>query len=515
MSVAGSVLVVDAPAAIVEEVRHAIDFVVASSVTQGSVRRIDVQPWGRSVVRCCLDDEPLFEAPVRLLCALDANWLAAGSGPSSVAARLPVADLRLDAETRCILRGDVVVLDGAIDGSERAGNGDHGNGFASLRDSTATDLARRLDLLGSIFWITTRYEEVVTPDRDERDRHRAAATLAHRAALHERALADEWAAIFAAAMCEASGGRLRRRNAHRVALVPTHDIDVPFLWRDLSFTDAARRTLGGLIMRRDWHASAIMAYWAATRAGFAPRDPYATFDELMRAAESIGVSARFYFTADDPADPAIRTRHDPLRGRYDVADERLAPILRAIHERSHIIGLHPCAGAHRDGDILRGQKDRLENAMRAAGVDEPVVEGRHHYLQWDARGTPRLWEEAGMRLDSTLGWAEHAGFRCGTGATFAHFDLVARRPLAVAERPLVAMDVTLLDAPYMALSPADAVRVVARLTDTCARAGHGCTILWHNSRLVSGVEREPFETILALDRRHEGDPSDRIPHALC
>ena len=45
-----------------------------------------------------------------------------------------------------------------------------------------------------------------------------------------------------------------------------------------------------------------------------------------------------------------------------------------------------------------------------------------------------------MHLDSTMGYANEVGFRCGTGDTFNVFDFLDRRVMNLRERPLILMD---------------------------------------------------------------------------
>ncbi len=61
----------------------------------------------------------------------------------------------------------------------------------------------------------------------------------------------------------------------------------------------------------------------------------------------------------------------------------------------------------------------------------------------------------------------HVGFRCGTCREFPVFDLRTRKALRLLERPLIAMDVTLLSQKYMALQPKRALDWIERLSDAC------------------------------------------------
>jgi hypothetical protein len=74
------------------------------------------------------------------------------------------------------------------------------------------------------------------------------------------------------------------------------------------------------------------------------------------------------------------------------------------------------------------------------------------------------------------------------------FDVAARRALRVRERPLVAMEVSLLDHSRLGVSGArEELRALKR---ACERHGGDFTLLWHNSRLVSPRERRLYEDAL-------------------
>src|SRR5213079_764648 len=72
-----------------------------------------------------------------------------------------------------------------------------------------------------------------------------------------------------------------------------------------------------------------------------------------------------------------------------------------------------------------------------------VVGGRQHYLRFRVPETWREWEAAGLRYDSTMTFAGHEGFRCGTSHAYRPFDLEEDRELMIEELPLVVMDGTL------------------------------------------------------------------------
>ena len=100
------------------------------------------------------------------------------------------------------------------------------------------------------------------------------------------------------------------------------------------------------------------------------------------------------------------------------------------------------------------------------------------------------WARAGLRYDSSIGFAEEIGFRAGVCLEYPVFDLEERRTLALRERPLVVMEGAALD--RLGLSRADASAAIAELRDTCRRYRGAFTLLWHNSRLVYAAERRLY-----------------------
>ena len=128
------------------------------------------------------------------------------------------------------------------------------------------------------------------------------------------------------------------------------------------------------------------------------------------------------------------------------------------------------------------------------GLQSTEMGGRQHYLRWRAPTTWLNWEAAGLTYDSTVGYAERAGFRAGTSREFRAFDLVGSRLLSLIERPLVVMDTTLLH--YRKLGATDAaIECGLRLKSRCRRLGGHFTLLWHNSNLMSASHWRVFQTL--------------------
>nr|WP_242479602.1 hypothetical protein [Lamprobacter modestohalophilus] len=83
-----------------------------------------------------------------------------------------------------------------------------------------------LDVFGAAFFMLSRYEEAVLPDRDNHDRFPATASLAQRAGFLDRPIIDEYVEILWAAM-QRRWPRLQRKPRQARTLVSC-DVDSPF-----------------------------------------------------------------------------------------------------------------------------------------------------------------------------------------------------------------------------------------------------------------------------------------------
>ena len=164
-------------------------------------------------------------------------------------------------------------------------------------------------------------------------------------------------------------------------------------------------------------------------------DPNNTFDWIMEQSEKNGLQSEFYFMAGET------THYD---SGYNLFSPRIQRLLRCIHDRGHIIGLHPSYGTLGRPDLLSAEVENLRQALDRAGAAQPVRNGRQHYLRWQAERSWADWEEAGLEEDSSVGFAKHVGFRAGTSKSFQAWSLLTGKSINLIERPLIAMERSLL-----------------------------------------------------------------------
>lgn len=264
-------------------------------------------------------------------------------------------------------------------------------------------------------------------------------------------------------------------------VVPTCDIDIPFfwkgrpLWKTLTSRSLARRHPFSLWKDYQEYQSVKNGYQT---------DPFDTYDDLMSLAERHNLTMTFY---------VIGGGQSEYERFYHVSQPHIRDLLKKITARGHRIGLHPSYHAWQDGDVIRAEKEGLEEAC---GYEVTVT--RQHYLRF---GVPKTWQalhEAGMQEDSTMGFAAEPGFRCGTSRPFPVFDIRQRRTLPLVERPLLIMDVSLRW--YKKMAPAEAKTYCNNIREQVKHHQGDFVWLWHNSNLspIDGWQnwREVMEALM-------------------
>lgn len=257
----------------------------------------------------------------------------------------------------------------------------------------------------------------------------------------------------------------------RFAVALTHDVDNLWRWTPRGFAATGYRSLRAL---RDGRFDAFfkelgdLYEWATVHL---PRhtDPFWTFPQLLGGEDMRGVSSTFFVIA--------RHTHRRDGNQPGTYQRRIGRALELLRTCDREVGLH---GNHADRlgpEELRRDRDDL-----AARCGSEVDGVRYHYLRCLYHETLRYADEAGFAYDSSLAFAEHEGFRCGTSYPFHPYDLDAERPLGLLEVPLAVMDSSLLEPQYRKLD-ADAAEAATRgVLDRVAAAGGGVSILWHNNR---------------------------------
>lgn len=359
-----------------------------------------------------------------------------------------------------------------------------GEGSFALRGDTGV---LGLDVFGSAFFMLSRYEEAVVDQRDRHDRFPATASIAWREGFLERPLVDEYTEILWAAML-----RLwpqLERKARQFKAVVTCDVDHPYHAGARSFPRMLKRMVGETLRTRSMPgAIRPLRNYLGSRNGNWSNDPYYyTVDWMMGVNEKRGNRIAFYFIPE--------VTDIVMDDTCSIYDDAVKAMMMRIARRGHEIGIHPGYHTYRNKNRVVSGLHRLQRVLEELEISQQIAGGRHHYLRWSTH-TPAIWDAAGLDYDSTLSYADCAGFRCGTSHEYPMFDLHGRLPLRVRQRPLICMEASVTD--YMGYGLTEAALEKMKALKRSVQAFNGCfTLLWHNSYFENEVAREMYCDIIS------------------
>lgn len=304
------------------------------------------------------------------------------------------------------------------------------------------------DIFASAFFMLTRWEEYAIQEKDEFGRFPDHMHLSVKNNFYQRPVVNEYAEYLRNILVYL--GFEDQKASGRYTIYITHDVD-------RIYGNSASDYMHNLLRGRDLKKSLIGLYYKTFRV-----NPAETFHSLMDISESMNVQSHFYFiSGGSTAYEGYYTLHSPL----------VNEILIEIKKRNHIIGFHPSYCTCVDNELWSAEKRTLEVT---AGVS--VYEGRQHYLRFSVPHTWQIWDDNNMNFDSTMGFSQLVGFRCGTGNEFPVFNVLTGTELRLREKPLIIMDSALKK-----IKEIDKIHsAVSILKSSAERYNTPLTIIFHN-----------------------------------
>lgn len=346
-----------------------------------------------------------------------------------------------------------------------------------------------VDIFGLAFFMLTRYEEAASDSRDSFGRFPGICSMAYRFGFLDRPLIDQYVGILWEQISALWPGVNRVRRQFQIGV--SCDLDSPYEYGADSLFVAGRRVLGDILIRKSLSAakSTLRRTIAWHRKDYSLDRYMASTQWIMAVNEECGNKVQFFAITGPTSDP-----------RDGVASIESAPVrcvLRSIRARDHAIGMHGTIGTASDEILMKREYSRFRKALESEGWCQGAVGSRQHYLMWDPLRTAAFLSRCGFHFDSSLGYPDLPGFRCGTCMEFPLFDLVDRKPLELLERPLIVMERTVLDDAYLGLGLDEAVGYMLELKEACRRVSGNFNVLWHNSSLITDSQRSIYRELIS------------------
>ena len=321
----------------------------------------------------------------------------------------------------------------------------------------------------------SRYEELIISERDSHDRFPATASIAYKAGFLDRPIVNEYIEILWSCM-QALWPDLTRKERKFRKLISC-DVDSPF--------DLAAHTLKKTVLRIGARLIRDKNYKLALFDGLnyvfkkfrSDRfDEYRNnIDWMMCVNSAAGNKVAFYFIPIQ-----TNTSKEDLN---DVRSPKLAKLLKHIVDSGHEVGFHPGYDTYKSTGNFKKSADALKEAFKNERIEFSNIGGRQHYLRYSVATTPQLWEANGFTYDTSLGFADNAGFRTGVCYEYTMFNLITRTKMRLKQRPLLIMEVTLLSSDYEGLSTVDnsCINYIRNIKTIVEKYDGDFTLLWHNS----------------------------------
>lgn len=346
------------------------------------------------------------------------------------------------------------------------------------------------DILGLAYWIFTRLEEVGSVSYDNYDRFPAISSHAYKFGYLDRPIVDEWFNVLGQIIQQLWPGLELKKHFFQIRV--SHDVDRPSLYAFKSWKIIARLMAGHIVKRKDLRGFFMAPYLKySTRSRLVDSDPYNNFDWIMDVSEKNEIKSAFYFICGSTS--------PNMDADYEIDNPAMRELLRRIHSRGHEIGLHSSYNTFLDPVALRNEFDRLKLVCSEEGIQQAEWGGRMHYLRWEQPATLRALNNIGISYDSTLGYADQPGFRCGTCFEYPAFDSVANKLLSLRIRPLIAMETTIFSTYYLGLDAVAGLQKLDHLKGSCEAVCGSFNLLWHNCQLDKTEDRLLYQQVFTKE----------------
>lgn len=184
------------------------------------------------------------------------------------------------------------------------------------------------------------------------------------------------------------------------------------------------------------------------------------FDLIMKTESEYDFKSTFYWLVNKGKIDSRQTNSD-----YSIFSNKIINSIKSIENNGFENGLHKSIS-----------NETFNSEISKMPVD--IIGNRYHYLKFNVPNAYDKIEEAGLKLDASLGFAEHYGFRNGYGYPFHPFNVNKGKPYSFLEVPLNIMDGTFQR--YMQIPTNKTADTIIDFLEK-NKQNALLSILWHNT----------------------------------
>jgi hypothetical protein len=325
--------------------------------------------------------------------------------------------------------------------------------------ATHPKYAMPFDVFAASFYLVSRYEEYLPHQRDGLNRFQVKESLAGQKGFLQKPLVNLWAKKLEQ-IIHARYPQLvipEKKYTH----LSTIDIDNAYAYKE----KGAIRTAGAWVRSILSFDKEGLKNHLAVITGLR-RDPYDTYETLMRIQKQYHLKSIYFFLLGDYAE---NDKNVPVSSR------KLQSLIKYISDYAEC-GIHPSFASNTEPDKILLEKGRLRKIIR-----RDVTKCRQHFLMLQFPQTYRNLLQNDMTDDYTMGYAEDVGFRASICSPFYFYDLKEEVKTKLRVHPFAVMDATLLH--YLKVKPDEALNIIKSLVEEVKAVNGTFISLWHNESL--------------------------------
>lgn len=321
------------------------------------------------------------------------------------------------------------------------------------------------DMLASIFFLLSRYEEYSTPyTPDKHGRYPATESLLYKNGWLRRPLLDEWVAYLVTLLQEQYKLAI---EPPAFTFQPTYDIDIAYSYRYKGF----QRALGGFL--KDLSAGKLQGMQDRAQVLLGNmQDPYDSYNFISELHKQNKLTPLYFILA--------ALRPGPFDKNISPANNSMQELIKRLAYEG-TIGVHPSYDTDKTGMLY--EKEILEQIS-----GERITISRQHYIRLFLPHTYRSLIKEGIHADYSMGYGTQLGFRAGTGSSFLWYDLKNEVETKLRVYPFCFMDTT---AHYEEkLSAKEAFAALRSMRNYLQKSGSMLITIFHNFSLGQDPEWE-------------------------
>ena len=310
----------------------------------------------------------------------------------------------------------------------------------------------KFDLIACVYFMLVRWEEFVNPKKDLHNRFPLTESIAYKYNFFKRPIVNEYIEFLWNIMIKLDYSFTRVKWNFTYSL--THDVDSIFC------PVPTIKQLGKILVKSHDLPGVLKTFYFQSFT-----NPHDSFKYLMDLSESINTRSIFYLMAG---------KTDKLDFEDYLNTTLFKKRINDIKTRGHLIGLHPSYNSYNNFELLYSEKLKLESST---GIE--IEDVRQHFLRLEFPKTIVNQELCGFKRDSSFGYVEDIGFRCGICNEFPIFDFLSGTQLKIIEKPLIVMEGSLIH--FKKLNPIQVLNEMKLIIDEVKKYNGEFIFLWHNT----------------------------------